>query len=216
DSVNLARVLNDGEQIHIPEEGEDTGTDAQNPGTDAQNPGGTGEAGTNGTGGSDSAASGTAAGGNGAGQGAAGESGKVDLNTADATALQTLPGVGPVPAEAIISHRQTQHFAAVDDLLLVRGIGPRHFESVKDLVTVGCGRVRATAAMVSRALADPSMVCARVGLGHGEGSAVAGIGASARLRRRPVDDRAHRTGSLGPGLCPRARRPRIRAADSSP
>ena len=137
DSVNLARVLNDGEQIHIPEEGEDTGTDAQNPGTDAQNPGGTGEAGTNGTGGSDSAASGTAAGGNGAGQGAAGESGKVDLNTADATALQTLPGVGPVTAEAIISHRQTQPFAAVDDLLLVKGIGPKTFESLKDLVTVG-------------------------------------------------------------------------------
>src|SRR5699024_1934204 len=137
DSVNLARVLTDGEQIHIPEEGEDTGTDAQDSGTDARNPGGTEEAGTNGTGGSDGAASGTAAGGNGAGQGAAGESGKVDLNTADATALQTLPGVGPVTAEAIISHRQTQPFAAVDDLLLVKGIGPKTFESLKDLVSVG-------------------------------------------------------------------------------
>src|SRR5699024_9759864 len=106
DSVNLARVLTDGEQIHIPEEGEDTGTDAQNPG-------GTGEAGTNGTGGSagsDGGDPGTAAESSGAGPGAAGQSGKVDLNTADATALQTLPGVGPVTAEAIISHRQTQPF----------------------------------------------------------------------------------------------------------
>src|SRR5699024_9583076 len=117
----------DGEQIHIPEEGEDTGTDAQNPGTDAQNPGGTGEAGTNG------GDPGTAAESSGAGPGAAGQSGKVDLNTADATALQTLPGVGPVIAEAIISHRQTQPFAAVDDLLLVKGIGPKTFESLKDL-----------------------------------------------------------------------------------
>ncbi|HJA59997.1 MULTISPECIES: ComEA family DNA-binding protein [unclassified Brevibacterium] len=140
DSVNLARVLTDGEQIHIPEEGEDTGTDAQNPGTDAQNPGGTGEAGTNGTGGSagsDGGDPGTAAESSGAGPGAAGQSGKVDLNTADATALQTLPGVGPVTAEAIISHRQTQPFAAVDDLLLVKGIGPKTFESLKDLVSVG-------------------------------------------------------------------------------
>src|SRR5699024_10197785 len=72
DSVNLARVLTDGEQIHIPEEGEDTGTDAQNPGTDAQNPGGTGEAGTNG------GDPGTAAESSGAGPGAAGQSGKVD------------------------------------------------------------------------------------------------------------------------------------------
>src|SRR5699024_7236657 len=137
DSVNLARVLTDGEQIHIAEEGEDTRTDAQDSGTDARNPGGTEEAGTNGTGGSDGAASGTAAGGNGAGQGAAGESGKVDLNTADATALQTLPGVGPVTAEAIISHRQAQPVAAVDDLLLDKGTGPKTFESLKALVTVG-------------------------------------------------------------------------------
>src|SRR5699024_1655684 len=36
DSVNLARVLTDGEQIHIPEEGEDTGTDAQTPGGTAE------------------------------------------------------------------------------------------------------------------------------------------------------------------------------------
>jgi competence protein ComEA len=101
---------------------------------------GTGEAGTNGTGGSagsDGGDPGTAAESSGAGPGAAGQSGKVDLNTADATALQTLPGVGPVTAEAIISHRQTQPFAAVDDLLLVKGIGPKTFESLKDLVTVG-------------------------------------------------------------------------------
>ena len=122
ESVNLARVLTDGEQIHIPKEGEDDGADDQGTGTEAQDPEGTGE---------------DAAGSNGAGQGPAGASGKVDLNTADATALQTLPGVGPVTAEAIISHRQTQPFAAVDDLLLVKGIGPKTFETLKDLVTVG-------------------------------------------------------------------------------
>ena len=78
DSVNLARVLTDGEQIHIPEEGEDTGTDAQNPG-------GTGEAGTNGTGGSagsNGGDPGTAAESSGAGPGAAGQSGKVEIGRA--------------------------------------------------------------------------------------------------------------------------------------
>src|SRR5699024_3041288 len=130
---NLARVLTDGEQIHIPEEGEDTGTDAQNPG-------GTGEAGTNGTGGSagsDGGDPGTAAASSGAGPGAAGQSGQGGRKTAGPPALHTLPGVGPVTAEAIISHRQTQPFAAVDDLLLVKGIGPKTFESLKDLVSVG-------------------------------------------------------------------------------
>ena len=58
-------------------------------------------------------------------------------NTADATTLETLPGVGPVTAEAIISHRSQQPFASVEDLLLVKGIGPKTFESLKDLVTVG-------------------------------------------------------------------------------
>ncbi|WP_241897335.1 ComEA family DNA-binding protein [Brevibacterium epidermidis] len=66
-----------------------------------------------------------------------GSAGKVDLNTADATTLETLPGVGPATAEAIISHRSQQPFASVEDLLLVKGIGPKTFESLKDLVTVG-------------------------------------------------------------------------------
>ncbi|MDN5587745.1 MAG: helix-hairpin-helix domain-containing protein, partial [Brevibacterium sp.] len=65
------------------------------------------------------------------------QGGKVDLSTADLTALQTLPGVGPVTAEAIIAHREEQPFDKVEDLLLVQGIGPKTFESLKDLVVVG-------------------------------------------------------------------------------
>lgn len=114
ESVNLARVIGDGEQIHIPAEGEEPVQDA-----------GDAEESRKGTGG------------NGAGGAAAGQSGKVDLNSADAATLETLPGVGPVTAEAIIAHRQVQSFATVDDLLLVKGIGPKTFDSLKDLVTVG-------------------------------------------------------------------------------
>ena len=55
----------------------------------------------------------------------AGETGPlVNLNTADLAALETLPGVGPVTAEAIASWR-TEHggFTAVEELLEVDGIG---------------------------------------------------------------------------------------------
>lgn len=46
--------------------------------------------------------------------------GKVDINTADAATLQTLPGVGPATADAIIAARP---FASIDDLARVPGIG---------------------------------------------------------------------------------------------
>ncbi|WP_209324763.1 ComEA family DNA-binding protein [Brevibacterium renqingii] len=136
ESVNLARVLADGEQIHIPEEGEEPEDRAA--GAGGQPAGGPeGDAATNAGADSGGGSAGHAAAADGAAQGAPGQTGRVDLNTADATALQTLPGVGPVTAEAIISHRQTQPFAAVEDLLLVKGIGPKTYESLKDLVTVG-------------------------------------------------------------------------------
>jgi competence protein ComEA len=62
----------------------------------------------------------------------------VDLNSATADQLDTLPGVGPSTAQAILSYR-TAHgpFASVDDLDQVRGIGPAKLGQLRDLVTVG-------------------------------------------------------------------------------
>lgn len=61
----------------------------------------------------------------------------VDLNTATATELETLPGVGPATAAAIIDHREQQGpFATVDDLLDVRGIGDAKLAALRDLVRV--------------------------------------------------------------------------------
>lgn len=69
--------------------------------------------------------------------GAAGPSGPVDLNTADAAALDALPGVGPATAAAILEHRtKVGAFTSVDQLLDVPGIGDAKLEALRDLVTV--------------------------------------------------------------------------------
>lgn len=61
----------------------------------------------------------------------------VNVNTASADELETLPGIGEVLAQAIIDHR-TEHgpFATVDDLVDVSGIGDATLEDIRDLVTV--------------------------------------------------------------------------------
>jgi competence protein ComEA len=66
-----------------------------------------------------------------------GSQGKVNINTADAAALETLPRVGPAMADRIIAWREANgRFTAVEDLLGVTGIGDKTFEQLKDLVTV--------------------------------------------------------------------------------
>lgn len=68
---------------------------------------------------------------------AAGPPGKVNLNTATAAELETLPGVGPVLAERILARRQSRgRFTSVRQLMEVEGFGPKKYEALKDLVTV--------------------------------------------------------------------------------
>jgi competence protein ComEA len=63
--------------------------------------------------------------------------GKVNLNTADAAALETLPRVGPAMAARIIAWREANgRFAAIEDLKSVSGIGEKTFEAMRELVTV--------------------------------------------------------------------------------
>ena len=63
--------------------------------------------------------------------------GKVNLNTADAATLETLPRIGPAMAERILAWRETNgRFAAVEDLMSVSGVGEKTFEALKSLVTV--------------------------------------------------------------------------------
>lgn len=61
----------------------------------------------------------------------------LNINTANAEELQTLPGIGPKTAERIVEYRKrVGRFRSVDDLLEVRGIGPVRLQRLRPLVTV--------------------------------------------------------------------------------
>lgn len=61
----------------------------------------------------------------------------VDLNSADLSALTTLPGIGESKAQAILDYR-AEHgpFRYVEDITKVSGIGRSTFENLKDYITV--------------------------------------------------------------------------------
>jgi competence protein ComEA len=67
---------------------------------------------------------------------AAEEQGRVDLNTATAAELESLPGVGPAKAQAIVAHREVAPFKNADELVEVKGIGEKLYAQLKDRVTV--------------------------------------------------------------------------------
>lgn len=112
--VNLARLVVDGEQIVVPDA---AGAELGAPGAPGASPGGGASAPGSGSGAPDGAL--------------------VNLNAADATALETLPRVGPALAQRIIDWREANgSFASVDQLLDVSGIGEKTLEGFRDRVTV--------------------------------------------------------------------------------
>lgn len=121
--LNLARPVVDGERLYVPKAGE-TEVPSELP------VGGVG--GSSSGAGAGPAGTGTAAGGAGAAADAV-----VDLNAADATTLETLPGIGPALAERIIAWREEHGgFRSVEDLLEVSGIGDARFAELRDRVRV--------------------------------------------------------------------------------
>jgi competence protein ComEA len=61
----------------------------------------------------------------------------VDINTADQVALETIPGIGPVKAAAILQFRtESGSFTSVEQLLEVTGIGPATLEAIRPYVTL--------------------------------------------------------------------------------
>ena len=63
--------------------------------------------------------------------------GRISLNRATASDLETLPGVGPVTAQRIVDHREEHGpYATLEDLLDVSGIGEAKLDAIRDSVVV--------------------------------------------------------------------------------
>ncbi len=62
----------------------------------------------------------------------------IDVNSADVKTLTFLPGIGEVKARAIVEYREKHgYFSGPEDLLKVRGIGPKTLESIEDKIEFG-------------------------------------------------------------------------------
>lgn len=62
---------------------------------------------------------------------------KININTADISQLQKLPGIGPSTAERIVEYRKENGpFKRIEELMNVRGIGQKKFDRIKDQITV--------------------------------------------------------------------------------
>ena len=67
----------------------------------------------------------------------AGSFSRVNINTASANELETLPGIGAGLAERIIAHREAYGpFRRPEHLIIVRGISDRKFRALRDLIKV--------------------------------------------------------------------------------
>ncbi|MFK4997633.1 helix-hairpin-helix domain-containing protein [Bacillus sp. N9] len=65
------------------------------------------------------------------------KSGKININKAEAVELETLPGIGPAKAAAIIQYREEHGpFQRIEDIQSISGIGTKTFEKFKDLIKV--------------------------------------------------------------------------------
>jgi competence protein ComEA len=63
---------------------------------------------------------------------------RIDLNTADATTLATVPGIGPTLAQRIVDFRAVNgRFTTVDGLLDVSGVSASRFDAIASFLTVG-------------------------------------------------------------------------------
>lgn len=107
EALNMAAPIMDGQQLRVPRIGEAVPAAAPAP----------------------AATSGAGA--------TSGATGAVDINTADATALDALPGIGPATAEAIIAYREANGpFKRGEDLQNVKGIGPAVYAKIAAQIVV--------------------------------------------------------------------------------
>ncbi len=60
----------------------------------------------------------------------------VNINTADQSTLESINGIGPAKAQAIIEYRNHEKFKTVDDLMKVKGFGEKSMDKIRKEVTV--------------------------------------------------------------------------------
>jgi len=110
-TINRAQKLKDGDKIYIPILGDEVSAQAARGGVTLNtNYGG--------------AVSGT-------------QTGKININTASQSELETLPEIGAARASAIITYRQDHgSFKSIDEIKNVPGIGEGIFNQIKDLILV--------------------------------------------------------------------------------
>ena len=63
-------------------------------------------------------------------------SGLININTASANELMSLPGIGQVYAQRIIDYRSSKLFSSIEEITNVDGIGEKTFNKMKDLITI--------------------------------------------------------------------------------
>lgn len=109
DSINLAMRLHDEDEINIPSKSQAGSSQiVDNPSTSASENSGKPSA-TN----------------------------KLNINTASVSELDTLLGIGPAYAQAIVDYRDTNGpFGTIEDLMKVSGIGQKRFNDIKDMICV--------------------------------------------------------------------------------
>ena len=112
-SINLARVVTDGEQIVVASETEQAPANPSTPSENTSNP---------------STASNLSS---------SQALSKININTATAEELMELDGVGESTAQKIIAYRSDNgSFTSIEDIKNVSGIGDKKFEAIKDAITV--------------------------------------------------------------------------------
>lgn len=63
---------------------------------------------------------------------------KLNINTAPYKTLQELPGIGPALARRILEYRETHgKFSEVEDIMKIKGIGPKTYAMLKERITLG-------------------------------------------------------------------------------